>query len=406
MTTAYTYTALSEDSDVKTGTLDAASEKDVALALQKLNYLPLQIAPATRRTVIWSTRVSIISRPRLRALDLVALTRELEALLNAGVELEPAIELALSSSSGTRARVLADILGDVREGRAFGDALERHPRDFPASYSALVRAGEVSGALPSVLQDLASMLEETQRVRSELSGALIYPAFVCVAAALSLGVMLTAVVPNLAPLFEDAGAQLPAATRLTVSFAAFARENFLVLLAVPALLGMIAWLQYRRPPGRLLIDRLLLKVPLLGQLFRHIDTARFSSTMATLLTGGMPVARSLELARHAISNQDLAIRVDAFVKDARSGVPLSTIFASQTAFPDSAVRLWQVGEKTGRLGQMFRYSGRMEERRAREMTKRLLALLPPTLTIALSGMTGFVLYSMLTAIYSVNEVIK
>lgn len=400
------YTAVTDEQEIRTGSFPADDEGSVIDHLALRGLTPLKIergSTASKFRELLGKEISFVRG--ISGKQLASLFRQAQLLLEAGLEVERVLSVMASTSADSREKVLLNaVLGDVRSGSSLADALGDHPRSFPPGLTALVRAGEASGTLPRVLQRIAEMAERTQQVRSEIQAALIYPAFLCVAAVVSLVLLLVVVVPNFLPIFEESGAQLPGATQFVVDVSDFVRENMYALGLGMVALFVAAKIQLRRPRARLYFDRGLLASPILGGLISALETARLSHTLASLLGGGVSMGRSLALAREGIANSAIRDAVSKTIDNVNSGEPLARSLEKDGLFPSLAIRLWRIGEETGRLPEMLDRVGRILDEQSSQTVKKLLALLVPLLTIAMGAMTAFIVYSILVAVLSINEV--
>jgi general secretion pathway protein F len=397
--TLFHYRAVDRAGTLVTGEREADSEAAVLDWLKGRDLVPLRAAKA-KSAAFFSLTIGRPLPPARRAV----LTRELAVLLEAGLQLDQALSLLhRSASKPAEAALLAGILTKVQGGTAFSEALRAEGTIFPPDYVAMVKAGEASGTLAPVLERLADQLERAHKLRVQVQGQLIYPAVLTLAAIGSVVILMTVVVPAFAPLFAEAGRQLPPITRAMIAFADTARIGGPWLAAL--LLGSCLWISRlgRDHPVRRGLDRAVLAVPILGSLRTRLEAARFCRTLGTLLANGVALVQALTLSRAALGNGVLAEGIERVADGVRRGLPVNRCLRSETAWPPLMAELCQVGEETGRLAPMLLKLADMFDEEAGQRLERFVTLLTPMITLLLGMMVAGVLAGLLQTILSVNE---
>jgi general secretion pathway protein F len=344
---------------------------------------------------------------RGRGLDKTALgevTRELSIMLGAGQDLDRALRFVVENTRNARARgILGNVRDKVRSGSSLAAALAAEPRSFSKLYIGLVRAGEAGGTLPATLDRLATLLERERSLAANLRSALIYPALLIVAAIGSIVLLLDYVLPQFAPIFEQAGAELPAATRVLMTVGtvvgALAPWLFLALLAG----GLIARQLLMRPAYRLKVDRMVLRLPVVGGLLRETLAARLTRTLGSLLQNGVPLIPALGIAKDALGNLAAAAAVEAAALGAKGGDGLARPLAAAGVFPARTIHLLQLGEEAAQLSSMALKAADIHDEQARLMMQRLVALAVPMITIAMGLAVAGIVSALLTAMLSLND---
>lgn len=396
----YRYRAVSGGGEVVSGDLEAPDESAAARHLSARGHMPLRIVPSTEghAALRWPGR-----RRHLRVRELMLLVRELATLLGSGLPVDRALALQARLAGKPRLRAAADELRRrVHDGEALSRAL-RESGHVPAFVASVVEAGEASGALGPVLGRLAGHLERAEALRARVLSALVYPAFLLGLVALSLGLLMTVVVPAFEPLFADAGAALPPLTRLVIGVSAAVRDGWWVALIALLVTGLALRHALAQPAGRARADRLLLRVPLAGPLVGRLETARQARLLATLVGNGVPLVAALDLAQRAAGNAVFAEAVAAATQSVRRGARLGDALAATGVFPDLAVDLVRVGEEGGRLDEMLgRIADLYDEESARALD-RAVALLVPVVTVILGVVIAAVIASVLLAMLSANQ---
>lgn len=404
--TLYRYKAVDGSGAIVEGEMEAESERAVAARLQNSGMLPLRARPAGAGSI--RDVLSMELTPRRRGLSqrqLALLTRELATLLQAGVELEKALDILVSlAENDLVARIAGGVLEDVRGGTSLADALGRHGDSFPRLYVNMVRAGEAGATLDAVFDRLAGYLEQTVAARSEVRSAMIYPAVLVFMALASVFVLIGFVLPRFKPLFEGAGAKLPLMTRIVMTVGE-ALETYGWLLALALLVGWaMARVSLRSETGRLRWDGQLLDMPVLGGILYRLDTARFTRTLGTLLTNGVPMLDALSIAGEAIGNSAFRKKLAGLGPAIGAGRRLSDEVDALEKFPLLGARLLRVGEETGQLEAMLLKIADIYDAEVQQAVRRALALFTPALTIVLGLLIAGIISSILLAILSINEI--
>jgi general secretion pathway protein F len=396
----FAYRALTATGERVTGELEAADVPSAIARLQDSGLIPIDAAPAGR-----SERKGSVPPPGTRAAKHVTqLTRELATLIGAGQTVEGALSLAREEVPDRKlAAALEGVLLKVRAGSSLSDALGAEPRFFPPLYVSLVRAGEASGRLGSSLSELGTMRERTEELRSKLTSALIYPTVLLLTAVGAVIVLLTVVVPRMEPMFAQAGASLPASTKVVLAATDLLRDYGYFLLVVTAAMLLLGERLLRRSGPRRFADAWMLRLPFLGQLLRDRITAQLCRSLATCLGGGLDLPAALVVSRDILGNLHARAAMDDVVTAVRTGRTVGDSLAAAGIMTPLAVKMLRVGEESGRLQAVAAHlAGTFEDRVATRL-QRLVAIIEPATVIVLGLVVGGIVMSILTAVLSVNE---
>jgi general secretion pathway protein F len=331
-------------------------------------------------------------------------TRELATLLRAGMPLDRSLQslASLTENAGLKA-IVARVLAQVQEGKSLSKALGEHATIFPPLYVNMVKAGEVGGVIESVLERLADYLESSEKARDEIRSAMAYPLILAVVGAASILILLTYVLPKFTVVFADLGATMPTSTRLVMALS----DSIQRFWWVGALFVAGGYAGFRRytsgTAGRLRYDRWQLTLPILGDLVRKIQVARFARTLGTMLKSGVPLLQSLEIVRAVLSNTVIANAVLAVQKEVREGKGLAQPLERTGVFPALSLQMVAVGEETGRLDDMLMIVSDHFDRDVTNLVSRLMSTLEPAMLLIMGMVTGFIVIAMLSAVFSVNE---
>jgi type II secretion system protein F len=406
----FIYRARDSSLNLVEGTVDADNETAAILALSNQGVFPLMLtrSDAPSRPVDAPSSPSASTPParrRVPAGPLAYLSRQLADLLSGGLPLFNALTLLVDQTEHKLLRTVVLDLGDaVRDGQPFSDALARHPNIFSPLYLSMVRAGEAGGGLDAVLNRLADLLESESELRSRITSALIYPCVVLVVGVLTVGVLLTYVVPKIAGLFLDIGQTLPLPTRILLAISGVLSHWWWVVLV--AGMGGIWMLRRARDSGagRAAIDRMKLALPLAGTLERKIQTARFTRNLGVMFGQGVPMLQALDVAGTTVSNAMLRRAISGLKDAVQEGGNLSTAMAASGQFPAFVSNLVSVGEESGTLESALVKIATSYEREADRTLRVLTTVMEPLLIVIVGLVVMFIVISMLLPIFELGLV--
>jgi len=402
----FQYTATDSTAKIVRGSMDASDERAVVTWLRANGYYPIKVG---QPGVVTEARPRLIGLPtRLgrapSTQDVLAFTQQLATLLEAGMELDRSLAILLDLTDNQRFRsILRSILADIQGGSSFADSLAKHPRLFSRLYVNMVKAGEASGVMEVILLRLAGFLERSKAVRDEITSAMIYPLLLLLVGGGAIVVMMNFVIPRFAQIFTDAKQLMPLPTRILLAISAFTTDYWWMVLAVIA----VAWIALRAylqaEQGKVRWDEFKLQLPLLGSLVREIEVSRFARTFGTLLQSGVPVLAAVAIVKETVTNRVIAGAMVRLQEGVKRGEGISGPLRATGAFPSFSIHMAKVGEETGKLEEMLIKVADTYDERVRRTVKRLTSLLEPVLILSLGAIVGFIVLSMLLAIFSINE---
>jgi general secretion pathway protein F len=398
----FRYKALSTTGEPLDGQMEAASADEVIVRLQDQGYLPVE----ARRAEEGGSGLGLSFLRRggtLKNEHILQFTQQLATLLAAGQPLDRALGILMELPETAEARkVIERIRESVRGGAPLSVALEQQHGLFPRLYVNLVRAGESGGGLEGVLRRLADYLERSRELRGRVINALIYPVILVVLVLGSIVFLLTAVVPQFQEVFASLDAELAWYTKAVLATSNALRQGWPLILA--AVLALAWWLNGRLgdPAWRLRMDGKLLAWRLTGNLVARLDTARLARTLGTLVGNGVPLMSALNLSRNVLSNRVLANALDVATSEVKSGSGLGYALGRTKLYPRLAVQMIQVGEESGELDTMLLKVADTFDIETRNAIDRLLAVMVPALTLAMTAVVGAVILSVLLPIYDMT----
>ena len=343
---------------------------------------------------------------RVRRREITALTRELATLLEADIPILAALEgLEEQEATPALAVLIGDLAEDLRAGVSFSEALANRPREFSTLYTSMVKVGEESGSLPTVLGELADLLESEDEVRSEVLGAIAYPTFVLAMGIATTIVLLAFVLPRLFSMLEGMLDTLPLPTRVLLGVSDF-MQAYGLWIVIGSLVATWALREYvRSPRGAIAWDRSKLRLPILGPVFAAAALGRFARTLGTLTRSGLSLLPALEIVRGTVGNRFVSQGVDRVIEDTRGGDMLATPLAALGLFPPTMVRMIRVGEESGRLDSMLLRIAAIQERALRTKSRALISLLAPALILVVGSLVGFIVIALLLPIFQMSNAI-
>jgi general secretion pathway protein F len=401
----FRYTAIGPGGELVHGVMEAATESEVIARLQGQGSMPVRAEPAAGGSNLATMlRMDFGSRRGLRKQEVADFTRELATMLGAGQDLDRALRYMQETAPNARlARVVTGLRDAVRDGSTLSVALGRHPESFSRLHVGLVRAGEAGGKLAMTLARMADLLDRQRSMAATISSALIYPCLLLVAAIGSVTLLLTQVLPQFVPMFEQSGAKLPASTQFLIDAGDAVSTYGLYALLVLVALTMGARAALRWPGPRLLTDRFLLRLPVIGPLLREVLAARFTRVLGTLLVNGVSLIAALGVVRDAMGNLAAMDAVDRATTSARGGSGLSQPLSETRVFPPRTIHLLRLGEENAQLGPMALRAADIHEERTRLAMQRLVALLVPVITILMGLAVAGIVASLMTAMLGLND---
>lgn len=385
----YSYEAFSKDGKKVKGVIDAPSQAVVAEQLMRQELYPIAIYLATEEA-----RLNFFQRlmqGKVSLKEKILFTKQLSVLLKSGVPLLQSLELLVDQFKGRLHSVLIQIKDEVKEGKPLADAMGQFPKIFDSIYVQLVRAGEASGKLDEILERLTEFLERTAQVKSRIRSAMQYPIVQMVIAVGVVIILLTAVVPQLQGLFEAQGENLPITTKIMMIVSEVVKKYFLIVIPIIGILIVIFLYWKRSRSGKIFLDKLKLKLPVIKYVTRTNAVVQFCYTLGLLLESGVHLSEALDIVVKIIDNSVLReALVEARDKIIKQG-KISQYLKESEVFPPIAMYLIQTGEETGQLGQMLLLVSKNYETELGELIDRATGLISPIMLVFMALIVGFII---------------
>jgi general secretion pathway protein F len=377
-------------------THEADDEATLKGELRKRGLVPLSISPATQRKPFTFKRVT--------QRDLLLFSHELGNLLESGLPIDRALYVLSEHAEKEAMRVVVrQVYVDIQKGQSLSQALSSH-KMFPTLYVSMVRAGEVGGILEAVLKRLTAFLETSVAFKEEVTSALIYPLLLTSVGGVSVVVLMLYVVPKFAQIFQDMGQALPGPTQVLMDLSNAFVSYWWILAGVVALAVGMARTYANTDEGRLFMDEAKTRVPGIRGLHMKLVIARFTRTLGTLLKSGVPILSAIGVSREVVGNQAVSARLKALEDGVRKGRGVSAPLRECGVFPAIVAQMLAVGEEAGRLEETFLLVADRFEAESKRLIKRTVGLLEPALILVMGLIVGFIVISMLIAVFSINEI--
>jgi type IV pilus assembly protein PilC len=405
MATVFKWAGKTRMGAIQSGEISAENRDEVVAYLRKQNILPTTISAKTKAL---SFQLPALGRGRVKDKDIVIFTRQFSTMIDAGLPLVQCLEiLSKQTENKTLAKVINDVKVDVETGATYADALKKHPRTFNELYVNMVAAGEAGGILDTILNRLASYIEKTMKLKKKVKGAMIYPAVIIAVAVLVIAIILIFVIPTFAKMFAQLGGVLPLPTRIVIGASKFLSGigGLIILLSIVGLVIFI--IQFRRTEsGKKLIDKILLKMPVIGILIRKVAVAKFTRTLGTLIQSGVPILDGLDITARTAGNKVIEGSILQTRQSVSEGKTLSEPLTKTGTFPPMVTQMIAVGESTGALDSMLSKIADFYDEEVDDAVANLTALLEPMLMVFLGITVGFIVISMYLPIFKLITLIK
>ena len=395
----FDYVALDLAGRTRRGQVRASDEGAAVVQLERRRLALVKIAPVAAKP---PERLTRAFGAGLSAKDRAMFTRQLATLTTVSTLEEALRTLAAQADKPKLRQIIGEVHAGVLEGHRLSDALARPAKSFPPLYRAMVAAGESSGALPTILERLADLLEQQQKVQSKVTTALVYPIVLALVACVVVAALMIFVIPKVVEQFDSMGQTLPLLTRIVIGVSD-GLGRFGWLIALFAVVGVAAFVRGLRVASfKLAVDRALLATPLLGKLIRDVHAARLARTLATMIASGLPLLEGLMLTAGTVRNAVLRRAMDDMVAAIREGGALSVSMRRAEVFPPVLVYMTASGESSGRVEIMLMRAADYLEREFDPFTSTLLSLLEPAIIVVLGGVVATIVLSILLPILQIN----
>jgi len=410
----YAYSAVDAQGQTHQETIEAINPAEAATAIKKLGRFPTQITEtssgaARPKSQGFSLKLSLgrgAGTGKVPSKVLTVFTRQLSTLISAGLPLLRSLRtLGKQEKNANLQKVMANLAESVEGGTTFSEALSQHPKAFNKLYVNMVKAGELGGVLEVVLTRLAEFAEKSQRIRGRVTSAMVYPLVVLTIAVLIVTFLMLFIVPKFEAIFQDmlGGRPLPTITRLIMGLSRFIQEHFFILLILLGVLAVGFRLALRVPGISAAVDRYKLKLPLFGDLLVKTSVARFSRTLGTLVSSGVPILQALQITRDTAGNERVSQAIDNIHDSVKEGESMVSPMEASQIFPPMVVSMVQVGEETGQLPDMLTKVADVFEDEVDTAVAGLTSLLEPLMIVVLALIVGTIVVALFLPLITIIQ---
>ncbi|OQB56476.1 MAG: Type II secretion system protein F [Deltaproteobacteria bacterium ADurb.Bin151] len=403
----YRYNAIDETGNSLSGTLDAESIQNANAILGARGLIPTEIREDKEGggESLMDKINAMIGGVKIR--DLILFTKQFRSMLNAGVPIIRVLQvLETQTESDVLRRAVTAILAEVRQGSTLSDAFAKHPKIFSHLYCSMVRAGEMSGSVPSVLDRLIYIIEHEAKIKADIKSALQYPIMVLIALGIAFFVLLTFVIPQFTAMFTKTGLELPLPTKIAILMNAYLKNYWYVILGI--LFAIIFGLRqyFKTQNGKFVRDSFLLNIPVLGPLMQKAAMSRFSSIFAILQTSGVSVMQSLTILSDTIGNAAIANSFDHIKAKIEQGSGIAAPMKTAKYFPPMVIDMIAIGEESGNIDEMLREISKHYDEEVEYAVKALSEAIGPILIVGLAAVIGFFALAIYMPMWDMTKMVK
>ncbi len=386
---------------IKKGEMEAPNEAAIRIHLRQQNIIPTKVVSKGKEF-----KISLPFKKKVNQRAIAIFTRQLATMIDAGLPLVQSLEILSSQQEGKIFKnIIREIREDVEGGSTFAGALKKHPATFNDLYTNLVVAGEEGGILDTILTRLANYIEKSEALKKKVKSALIYPATIVGVAVIVVMILMIFVIPVFETLFKSAGQNLPLPTLIVMTLSKLIKKYVIILIPALILLFYMAKKYYQTQNGRAVIDRLLLKLPVFGPLLRKIAVARFSRTLGTLVSSGVPILDGLTIVSRTSGNKTIETAILNARASIREGETIAEPLNRSKIFPPMVIQMISVGESTGALDNMLSKIAEFYEEEVDIAVANLTSLLEPFLMVFLGVVIGGVVIAMYLPIFQMASAV-
>jgi type IV pilus assembly protein PilC len=380
------------DGSTRKGEIEAETKAAATMVLRRQRITPSAVKAKPKQITLFGKRI--------KNKDIVVFVRQFATMINAGLPLVQCLEiLAVQHDNPNFKRILSTIKQDVESGSTFADALKKHPAVFDNLFVSLVAAGEIGGVLDTILNRLAQYMEKAEALKAKVKGAMTYPAIVLAVAFIVVAILLVFVIPTFQDMFTQFGGTLPAPTQFVVNLSHFFLKFWWLIIGVIVTLIFAFIYARKQPKSRYQLDKLALKLPVFGNLLRKVAVAKFSRTLSTMISSGVPIMDGLDITSRTSGNMVIEEGIKTVRQAISEGKPMADPMGETGLFPSMVVQMVSVGEATGALDNMLSKIADFYDEEVDTAVEALTSALEPMLMVFLGGIIGGVVVAMYLPIF-------
>ncbi|GIW86625.1 MAG: hypothetical protein KatS3mg108_0949 [Isosphaeraceae bacterium] len=404
----FTYEAMDHTGKEVKDTIEASTQEEAQLLIRQKGFFVTKISersakagakkgarPGQKKGAVKGKRKKSFAIGKVSAKQLTLFTRQLSTLQDAGLPLLRSLKILEGQQKpGVLKNALMDVIEDIESGSTLSEAMAKHPKAFDRLYCNMVKAGEAGGALEAILQRLADFKEKSQTLKRRVKGAMVYPIVVILVATAIVGFILYFIIPKFKAIFQDFGVDLPPMTEFLIQASDFIIQKFWVMLLTPIAIWIFLKLLYRNRTGAYILDRIKLKIPVMGQIVEKSVVARTMRTLGTLVQSGVPILDALSIVRDTAENAVFERAFTRIYESIREGETIAQPLKESRIVDDIVVNMIDVGEETGDLDTMLNKIADNYDEEVEVLVESLVSLLEPIMIVVLGGIIGFIVIAL------------
>jgi type IV pilus assembly protein PilC len=400
----FTWSGRTRQGANKKGVLEASDKDGVMAQLRAQGILPVSVKEKPKNL----EEIFTFLQPKVVVKDLVVFTRQFAVMIDAGLPLVQCLQiLGDNHENPTFKRVIAEVRNDIESGQTFAEALGRHPRVFDALFVNLIAAGEIGGILDTIMNRLATQLEKQDKLARQLRGAMVYPATVSTIATAVIVLLLVKVIPVFEKMFSDFGGELPGPTAMVIAFSDFLQANIMYMMAGLFLFVSAFKQAYRRSLAfKYQVHRFNLKLPVFGNIIKKVAVARFTRTLGTMISSGVPILDALDITARTAGNMLIEEELQSCRASITEGKTLAEPLSESKIFPSMMVQMMAVGEETGSMEIMLTKIAEFYDDEVDVAVGALTSMLEPVMMVFMGGSIGTILIAMYLPIFKIADSIN
>jgi len=401
----FSWEARSKAGSTQKGVMEAANVAQVEAQLKRYGFTGITVKEQGKGFSM-ELKLPGLGAKKIQTKELVVFTRQFATMIDSGLPLVQCLDiLSGQQENPTFKNILVKVKESVESGSTFADALGKHPAAFDQLYVNLVAAGEVGGILDTILNRLAAYIEKAMKLKKQVKGAMVYPITIMSIAVVVVGVILVFVIPTFAKMFADFGGELPAPTRLVIALSDFLTKYILVIIGAAFGIKFLIGKYYNTPAGRKNIDRMALNAPVIGPLVRKVSVAKFTRTLGTMISSGVPIMDGLDIVAKTAGNKIVEEAIYKVRQSISEGKTIAEPLAECGVFPPMVVQMISVGEATGAMDAMLNKIADFYDDEVDDAVSNMTAMMEPLLMVFLGTTVGGLVVAMYLPIFKLASAV-
>lgn len=398
----FVYRAVTDSGEILEGIYEANSEQEVLTMLRNNEYMPVSIEHKVEEKPVSSYFTKKVTKK-----DVAVYCRQFYTMLNAGVTIVKCLAILEAQTENKLMRnATKTTFDDVQKGMTLSEAMRKHERVYPSLLVNMVEAGEVSGSLDVIMERMAIHYEKENKIENKIKGAMIYPIVLGVVSIAVVVFLLVAVMPTFIGMFESSGVELPAPTKILLNISNSLKNQWYIYLAFIIILILGIGYFGRQESGRLFIDSLKLRIPVVNDTNIKVATSRFTRTLSTLLSSGIPLLQGLDVVAKILNNKFLSIKLENAKEEVRKGVPLSRTIKAIKVFPPMVDSMIKIGEESGSLDEILNKSADFYDEEVEVAIQKMTEMLQPILIVIMALIVGFIVIAMALPMFDMVNTVQ